>query len=183
MLIEDGKGTGYKAQITAENRMAVNAVDTFLQQHINQAHSELYSVVISKTPTGAADCFFYLKNESDSDLMIFSLNGHVAAADESIQIKLGDSGTATDGSANTPVNRNVGSGKTADCTCEDGVNITGLSGGSVVDEICLNSDVDSLKYRWESGLLLPKNGVLTLYAVTGALALKVTLTIGFHEED
>ena len=182
MLVKDGTGKGYSLKVDDENMAHVLATSVEVQHHINHAHQEAYSIVVSKTPTAAADCFLYIKNDSDLDLMISSALLY-AATDESVQVKLGDSGTATGGAANTPVNRNAGSGKTADCTCEDGVDITGLSGGSVVDEIAIDGATGSHKTVWRSDLIVPKNSVATFYAVTGGIAIKMTLSIGFHNNQ
>jgi hypothetical protein len=179
MNLEDGKGTGYKAEVDNENNLHTLAIATTLQHHINHEHQELYSIVVSKTPTGAGDCFLYIKNNSDDDMLVCALSAY-AATDESIQVKHGDTGTTSGGTANVPVNRNAGSGKTADCTCEDGVDITGLSGGSVVDEVAVDGATGTRKHIWRSDIILPKNATMSLYAVTGAIALKVTLTVAFH---
>ena len=181
-MIEDGTGKGYKVKIDDENMAHVLSTEAHLCHHINLAHGEAYSVVVSKTPTGAADCFLYLKNTDDDDLIISSVLLY-AATDESVQIKLGDSGTTSGGTANVPTNRNAGSGNSADCTCEDGVDITGLSGGSVVDEISIDGATGSHKTVWRSDILLPKNGIATFYAVTGAIAIKMTVSIGFHNNQ
>lgn len=180
MKIEDGHGTGSKAQVNAEGCLCTNAVAIPFGQHVNDKHQEAYSIIVSKTPTAANDCFFYLKNNSDMDLYICSLTGS-ATADETIQIKVKDIGTPVGGSINTPVNRNVGSGKLADITCLDGIDITGLSGGSVIEQFTYDGNTGSKKFRYSSCIIVPKNHVLTLYAVTGAIALKVSLSLMFHD--
>ena len=76
MQIEDGTGTGYKAKITSENKLLTQSLSEFMQYHLNQVHEEMYSMVVSKTPTGAGDCFLYIKNTSDDDLVIFKFKGY-----------------------------------------------------------------------------------------------------------
>lgn len=166
-------------EVSSEGMGKVRAIAVSPGHHFNHTHEESYSIIVSKTPTGAGDCFLYLKNTDDDDIIVNSITLY-AASDESVQIKLGDSGTTAGGSANTPVNRNTGTGNTAECDCEDGVDITGLSGGSVVEDIFIDGATSAKKYRWDSSLILKKNGVLTLYAVTGAIAIKATLSISFH---
>lgn len=104
-----------------------------------------------------------------------------AATDETIQIKVKDIGTPAGTTVNTPVNRNAGSGKVADVDCYDGVDITGLSGGSVIEQFEFDGNTGSTKFRYSSCIIIPKNHVLTLYAVTGAIALKVSLSLMFHD--
>lgn len=152
----------------------VSSIVRPLQHHANVAHGNAYSAVISVTPTGAGDCFFYLKNNDDYNLVIRSIGLYGASA-ESIQVKLGDTGTVGGTHADlTPISRNAGSGKVADATCESGVDITGLSGGSIVDLIHFTNVYQ--KVRWDSSLIVPKNSMISLYAVTGAVAINVTLS-------
>jgi hypothetical protein len=101
-----------------------------------------------------------------------------AAATETVQVKIRDTGTVGGTHAVlVPVNRNAGSGKVADVTCESGVDITGLSGGDVVDELVAGADM--YRWKWQSGLIIPKNRTVSLYAVTGAIAIKATLGFCF----
>ena len=118
----------------------------------------------------------YLKNTSSKKMHLSAIR-HRSASAESIQIKLGDSGTPSGGSVNTPVNRSAGSAASADATVQTGNDITGLTGGSVADLIYTGTTQD--KTRWFSTLILQKNQVLSLYAVTGAVQLDVTLSIYF----
>lgn len=180
MKIEDGHGTGSKVQVNTEGCLCTKAVTIPFGQHINSEYQETYSIIINKTPTGADDCFLYVKNNSDKDLFVCSLMAS-ADTDETIQIKIKDIGTPVGGSTNTPVNRNAGSGKVADITCLDGVDITGLSGGSIVEQFVFDGNAGSEKFRYNSCIIIPKNHVLTLYAVTGAIALKVSLSLIFHD--
>lgn len=180
MKIEDGHGTGSKVQVNTEGCLCTKAITIPFGQHINSEHQEAYSVIINKTPTAANDCFFYIKNNSDTNLYICSLTAS-AATDETIQMKVKDTGTPAGTTVNTPVNRNIGSGKVADVTCYDGVDITGLSGGSIIEQFEFDGNTGSKKFRYDSCIIIPKNHVLTLYAITGAIALKVSLSLMFND--
>lgn len=179
MMIEDGTGSGSRVKITDENCMCCKAITIPFQQHVNEENEESFSIIVSKTPTAAGDCFLYLKNTSSDDLVITKAKLY-AAADEFIQLKVGDTGTTVGGAANTPVNRNAGSGTTADCTCQDGVDITGLTGGSVVDDVFVDGATSMVEIGWESRIIIPKNSVASFYAVTGGIAIKMTVSILFH---
>jgi len=179
MLIEDGKGTGRQAAVDSENRLMTLAISAALQQHINHDEGFCYSTFFSVTPTGAGDCFGYIKNNSDTDMVVTALMLR-CASDETIQVKLGDSGTPVGGAAVTPTNRNAGSGNEADVTALQGVDITGLSGGSVAAGVFVQGGVNSMKVSIRSGLIIPKNKVLTLYAVTGTAAVMVGVSCNFH---
>ena len=179
LLIEDGKGTGKTAQVDSENRLSTLAVATTMEQHTNHKEGQAYTAMFSVTPTGAGDCFGYIKNESDTDMLITALMMR-CASDEIIQLKLGDSGTPTGGTDITLVNRNAGSGFSATVDAQQGVDITGLSGGAVVAGAFIDGATNSLKVDIKSALIIPKNKVVTFYVVTGTAAVMVCCSIHFH---
>lgn len=167
----DGAGMG----VNDDGYGKVSAVSHNLQFRANLFMQNSYNAVISVTPTGAGDCFFYLKNDDSSDLIINTIKLY-SASSEQVQFKFGDSGTiGGTHAALTPVSKNAGSGKVADVTCESGVDMTGLSGGSIIEHIYTSTTMQ--RWFWDSTLILPKNRILTLYAVTGAVALQAS--IGF----
>lgn len=179
MIVEDGRGSGQKAHVTGEGCICTRAVGIHFLQHINEVHQEVYTAVIEKTPTAAGDCFFYIMNNSDEDMYISSMTG-AAAADETVRLYINDTGTPAGTTENVLVNRHAGSGKLADVTAYDGVDITGLSGGSMVEQFVIDGAIGSQKWRYNSGIIIPKNHVCTLKAVTGAIALTISLSIAFH---
>lgn len=157
-------GYGYVSAITNPKVYSENQV------------GNAYSAIISVTPTGAGDCFFYVKNNDAMDMLARIIRVRSASA-ESIQVKLGDTGTVGGTHAVlTPVSRNAGSGKTADVTCESGVDITGLSGGAIVDVIYCSTAQEEVIIPGD--LIVPKNSLISFYAVTGAIALNITF--GFY---
>lgn len=180
MIIEDGHGSGVKAKVSEGGCLFTRAVNVHFLQHINETDQEAYTAIIDKTPTGAGDCFFYIKNNSDMDMYISSMTA-AAAADEVVRLYVNDTGTPAGTTANTLVNRHAGSGKLADATAYDGVDITGLSGGQMVEQFEIDGAVGSQKWRYSSAIIIPKNHVFSLYAVTGAIALTASLSIAFHE--
>ena len=178
MLIEDGGGSGQTAKIGGDGRLKTYALTEREDLYENEENGDCFSILVSKTPAaGGNNCFFYIKNNSDKNLNITSMKVYSASA-ETIQIKLNDIGTPANGTTNTPVSRNAGSGKIADCVCQDGTDITGLSGGTVVDD--LNTGTTMTKWDWGSNIIIPKNRTLTLYAVTTEVAIRATLSVYFH---
>lgn len=176
MIVRD-PGTGKGMEVSSAGYGKITAVCHYIQHEANLIHEKSYSAVIDLTPTGAADCFFYIKNLDTDNLIATSLKLRSASA-ESVQVKLGDSGSVGGTHADlTCVSRNAGSGKTADVTCESGVDITGLSGGSVVDELFGATTMQ--RYIWDSSIIVPKNSMLSLYAVTGAVQLNAILSFYF----
>ena len=180
VVIEDGTGAGYKAGVTNKNRLQVESSSFDLIHFANHKEGQAYSMSFTVTPTGAGDCFCYIMNTAIKNL---NINSFVvaAAADEIVQIKLRDTGTPVGGGAVIPVNRNTSSNNTAIGTFQTGVDITGLSGGSIVDQYFVKGASKSEKYRWASTIIIGQNGTISMYAVTGAIALRIT--IGFFYED
>ena len=179
LIIEDGKGTGKTVAIDSENKMEVRAVIIDSEYHINEEHGQAYSCGIQQTPTAAGDCFAYITNNSDEDMMVSALM-LAAATDEYVIVKLGDTGTALGGADVTPANRNAGSGNKADVTAQQGVDITGLSGGTGVMRIFLDGAVSSKKYDICSNLIIPKNKTISFYCVTGAIQITMGVAMFFH---
>ena len=179
LIIEDGVGTGRTVGVTEENRLKVSAVSYSSEHEVNHHNGQAYSLGSSLTPTGAGDCFLYIKNDSDTDMIIteFMLN---AASDKTVSFKIGDSGTPVGGTTITPVNRNAGSGNEADITALNGVDITGLSGGSSVMGVFLKGGETSVRIAPSSTFIIPKNKVFTGYVSTGGVQVKVGMGISFH---
>lgn len=179
MMIEDGKGSGKKAEVTTRNKLSVYAV-TESEEHDANETGRAYSIPFSATPTGTDDCFFYFKNTGEKDV-IFEGIGVKLVADEYIDIKIKDIGTPSGGSATTPVNLNAGSGGTLSATVQDGNNITALSGGSTAYRI-YHASANETKYtNFEQDIIVTKNQTLTLYIQTGTTALEGFLNCYEHD--
>ncbi len=182
MIIEDSTGTGYGAKIDAENRLHVKSIGVNFEHVVNHNHGDSYTAGFSVTPTAAGDCFGYITNNGSKDLVLTTLMLS-AASDEVIQMKIGDTGTAVGGAEITLVNRNAGSGNEADVTSEQGVDITGLAGGSVVAGLFIQGGESSLQVNIPSSIIIPKNKTVSFYVVTGGIAVMVGCSIYFHDEQ
>jgi len=177
--IIDGTGKGYTAKVDSENKLHVMAVSVTSEHHSNHFHQEGYHLVFQQTPTGADDCFLYLKNNSDDDLI---LEGITLRTDdnEQIEIKLGVDGTPVGGTATTPVNCYTDSGNSADGTFLVGDDITSLTDGSISERIYVGSSYTSSHYNFEQDIIVPKNKTLALYAVNGAIEIDGTIVFHYH---
>jgi len=180
--IEDGQGNGKSVGVTSENRLKTSSVAFTAEHEVNHHDGQAYSVGASLTPTGAGDCFLYVKNTNDIDMVITEFMIY-SASDEIITFKLGDAGTPAGGSDTTAVNRNAGSGNIADATIQTGVDITGLSGGSGLMSVFHDGGTNSVRYAPASAFILPKNKVFTGYVTTGGIAILVGMGFSFHKAD
>jgi hypothetical protein len=180
MKIDDGTGTGKQVRVDDENRLHVNSLSKTAEHEANHKNGEAYSISFSATPTGAGDCFFYMKNTDDKDMIIEGISMYLPAA-EYFDIVLGDSGIPSGGSTVTPVNLNLGSGKSANGTFLQGNDITGLSGGSTAYRIYKLASTGSEYENFEQDIILPKNSILTLYVQTGTTALAGFLDAYYHD--
>jgi hypothetical protein len=180
MIIENGGSEGgYKVIVDEEGKLQARCITSELEFHTNDHEGGAYSLTLSYTPTGAGDCFGYITNNSNVPLIISALMFY-AASDEFFLVKLGDEGTASGGASVTPVNRNAGSGNLADVTAEGAVDITGLSGGSVVAGMFKEGGTSSTKVEIKSGIIIPKNKTVSFYVETGAIAVRVGVEMYFH---
>jgi hypothetical protein len=179
LQIESGQGAPFVAGVTSENRLKTSA-QIFTQEHQTNHHEgECYSIGAAVTPTGAGDCFLYVKNTRDTDMVVSEVMLR-AASDETITFKLNDTGTPIGGTTGTPINRNAGSGNLAAVTSLYGVDITGLSGGSAVMSMFLKGGETSVRIAPLSGFIVPKNHAITGYVSSGAILVMVGMGISFH---
>lgn len=176
--ILDGKGKGYKAGVTPDNRLDVSArVDTRMS-YVSRDDGEAYFYYSDITPVGADDVVCYIKNTSTTkDLHITWMRTYCASAD-ALDVYLGEVGTPIGGTAIVPVILNQGKGNNAEGVIQEGANITGLSGGSQLDRVRMEAGKDS--FTEFHGLILGQNDVFTLRALTGTAAMEVT--IGMYYE-
>ena len=179
LQIESGEGNSDSAGVTSDFRLKTSAVTLTAEHETNHHSQQSYSYGVSVTPSGAAQCFLYIKNNRDDDMIVseFMLS---AASDETIILKLADEGTPLNGTTGTPVNRNAGSGNTADVTALYGVNITGLSGGGAVMSVFLKGGESGLRVAPLSTFIIPKNKTITAYASSGSIPVVVGMGISFH---
>jgi len=177
--IVDGKGTGGTAEVKG-NKLLVSGVFSSQEHYANHNQGVAFNFNFSVTPTGAGDCFLYIKN-TNTDLAM-SIEGIwlKMAADDYVEIKLNDSGTPLGGSAVTPVNLNTASGEIADGTFLQGVDITGLTGGDTAFKIHHASSNESIYRNFNQDIILGANGVCSIYIGTGTTAIDGTIVFNFH---
>lgn len=187
MFIEDGTGTGNRVRVDNENRLVTKTVSVSLEHHINEDEGKAYNALFAVNPDGDDDCIFYLKNNDNDNLIIEGVWLSVSGAEE-VYYKIGEVGTAvkTNGADIIPANMNAGSGKTANVICysniSDGaVDITGLSGGSIIQKLWLTSASDTKFFNSETDIIIPKNKSFSIYCVGGDVLIRGTVVFVFHD--
>ena len=136
--IKDGTGNGYLAEVTAENRLSVTAITQIENKDINDRTKEAYLLYIDITPTGAADNFLYMENTSANNMFINWYRVWSGTNADAIDMYRNMTGTPAGTTTVTPSNMNFGSNNTATGNFYEGVDITGLSGGALLDRLRLS---------------------------------------------
>ena len=168
--LRDGRGRGYLAAVTAENRLQTNAVVSSAGHHTNLTHGDTYAFNFSATPTGAGDCFLYLLNSNEKEIIVEGISIYAATA-EKITIYGNQNGTPVGGAAVTPANMHLGSNNVADGTFQHGNDITGMSGGTILMTYRIPAG-ETRVINFESDIIIPNNKNITIYATTGGIALE-----------
>jgi hypothetical protein len=180
MNLHDGQ-TGNTVKIDGDNRLHVDSISKSVEHEANHSNGISYSVSFAATPSAEGDCFFYMKNTAETDMIIEGI-GFYMAADQYFDIKMGDLGTPSGGASITPVNLNGGSGKSAIGLFQQGVDITGLSGGGVAYRIYHASSTGTVYTNFEQDIILPKNSTFSLYIQTGGVPLAGFIDMFYHRE-
>jgi hypothetical protein len=189
MYFDDGTGKGYRAKVDKHNRLWVNSLDENKDVQVNRVDGEAYAAYFAVNPDGDGDCFFYLKNNDDKDLIIPGIWLQLSAAEE-VYFNIGATGNAakTSGADIIPVNLNAGSGNVASVTCysnigDGAVDITGLSGGSNFHYIWFNAAGDSKYFEFPQRVVVPKNKTFSIWAVDGDALIRGTLEFNFQDAE
>lgn len=152
--------------------------------YINEEVEECYAAVINSDPSAADADFFYLKNDSDYDLIIFAIKGwldNAAAGPVEVALKLNVTGTPGTPATITPVNMTGGSGNKADCTCYQRDGDMALTGGDIVDWIRIdNAAIGDQITNYPSGIRLKKNATLIFNNSIDPVGHTIDMTVFFY---
>ncbi len=179
MRIDDGSGNGYSAAVDKNNKLLTHATVETIEHKVNHDKGRAYQLLFQQTATAGNDCILYMKNMNDDSIVLEGIKLR-AAGNEIIELKINDSGIPSGGSDVSPVNCNAASGNIADGIFQIGDDITGLSGGDVVERIYVPNDNNTKICNFEMDIILPRNRVLTIYCVTGAIEVDGTLIFFYN---
>lgn len=189
MLIEDGTGSGKTVAVNEKNRLKTATVQSSIEHTTNHEEGLAFNLILQQTPTyddpsnNTEDiCIGYIKNTNELDMCLegihFRLNG--TGQSTVMKIKGNDSGTPVGGTTNTPANLNLGSGNIADGIFLTGHDITGLSGGTVIEKIYISSSDTTSTFNFSQDIIVSKNKIVTIYSSNEGTEIDIMLIFNYH---
>lgn len=152
--ILDATGNSYGAKVNEANQLDVFSVSEASDRAINHVEHTVWSLPFEAVdPTGADDYFFHIKNTGTEDLAItdIRLESSVVGTAEVHYV----TGTASAGTAVSPVNRWIGNTNAPTATIQTGADITGLTNGGVLFWINLSTADELFHLRTTSNIFIP----------------------------
>ena len=178
--IRDGEGNGHLVGVTTEHRMKTDSIVYSGEHHANHL-GNAYNFLFDVTPTGAGDCFVYIKNSSDTDMVLEGIWIRVGSA-EQVETRVGNTGTPSGGVAVVPVSLNSGSSSAAEGTFQAGNDITGLGAGTIFNKWWW-ANTATTHFNFEQDFILPTNSVFTCWATTGGINIAGTVALHYHTDE
>lgn len=171
-IIEDGKGTGNKVQVTGENQLVVSAVTASEFEHESEENGTAYNWSTDTVNLTGNDTVLLIKNTSDTLLHIECVkiaNGSVASE---YTVHLPTTEVTVTGVTVTGTNLNTGSSNVAEASAAS--NETNNTQGNIVETKYLavdaNADISFV------GLILAKNKSLAVDVVEDTAESAITIT-------
>lgn len=172
MLIEDGTGAGYRAEVNSIHQLSTRSIISTYHQFTACKHEQAYMASLgtiakpSLTVTETGGYMLYLKNTStDYNAIIARITISTSARMNITLVRNPTIGSLGNESARTPVNKNFASGESADADVyawdEVGDGITGISGG----ECAGTYQIDGLEQILsDESLCLGRKGIIAIKA-------------------
>ena len=191
MQIEDGKGTGNKAEVTS-NKLEVIAVTVTEDHHANHASEDSYNIIFSQSPTAGDDCIYYMVNSDENDMIVEGMTlGFTGSAevDAEVYVQVKNTGTRGSATALTPANLNAGSGKTATGTFEKGADLQSGAGslatGTEIERFLISgvTDFTSTHFNFNQDVIITKNQTMTIWASEAGPTYYITLPFYYHGKN
>lgn len=177
--LEDGKGTGNQAEVKS-NKLLVSGVFSTQEHYANHNQGRAFNILFSATPTGAGDCFFYLKNEDPDYAMSLEGIWLKMEADDYVEVSILDDGTPIGGNDIVPINLNTSSAIQAAGVFQSGADITGLTGGKITHKLFHATTKDSIYRNFNMDIVLGSNASLALRVGAGTVAIEGMLPFNYH---
>jgi hypothetical protein len=186
----EGASNGVHANVTEDGRLKVNSIIVTEEHHANHVNNSAYNVTFSQSASAVDDCIFYMQNTDSTDMIVEGITlgfKNAGSVDAEIYVKLGNTGTRNSAVDVTPVNLNVGSGKTADGIFQYGPDLNGgvaeLTDGSEIERFIFPNvqDLQTNHFNFQQDVILPKNTTLTIWVTDPDATFYVTLPFYYHK--
>lgn len=189
MIIDDGKGSGVKAKVTKDNRLAVTSISKSAQAHVSSSDKEAYQV-LAEQAIGTSDVpVLFLENDHNSKILVVTfmrVESVGAAASNTaayFSIYLGKV-YASGGADLIPVNVNQSSGNLAQAICKDGSSSLTLTNGDLIDKNYTSNSMQA--YNKDGSIVLNKGDSISIWHKGSTVAGQASVRISFYyidEED
>lgn len=175
--LEDGKGSGSRAQVNKENQLVVSAITESSIEHESEENGNAYNWSSDLVNIASDATVLLIKNTSETPLHIECIKiGNGSTASE-YTIHLPTTEVTVTGTTVTGTNMNTGSSNVADASAAS--NETNNSQGNVISTVFL--PIDSNSTFETPGLILAKNRSVAVDVVETTTEAAATI-IG-HFED
>jgi len=170
--IEDGKGSGNRAQVNKENQLVVAAVVSSELEHESEENGQAYAWTSGDINIDATDTVLLIKNTSDTPLHIESLQVGGGTNTTSVVIHLPTTEvTPTGGTAVTGTNLNTASSNVADANARS--DETDNTQGNKLYTVYLEADANV--FVQTPGLILAKNKAIGVDVVNTTQQISATI--------
>jgi hypothetical protein len=186
-VIEDGKGTGKKAKVNADNQLITRAtaVEQRLTSAVDGNYYEVTTGLITIT-TATEQGMLYLKNTADLGIVIdrvfFDFWTSAGGTDQDITIGYYRNPTITGGTDVTPFNTNFSSGTASSAIGEFKRNTTTMTG----DHWWYMYASDKTSIAIDEGRIYIPSGYsfgIAMEPPTGNTSMKININIAFYYFD
>ncbi len=180
MIIENGVGTGFKAEVNNQHQLVTRAIVELDINHVAEEFGEAYFTQAIDAGPAAGEYTLYFKNTAETDFVINAIDGFVTDAD--VVWKLVEATGTTTGTVIVPVNFNLGSGKTADATVRGGAaGVGSVTPGTVMRTIYGGAALN--RFRIEAHIIIPKNLAIAFEYDAGTGGAVTIGFSGFYKQD
>ena len=179
-IIEDGLGSGRKAEVNSLHQLVTRAIIELDINHVAEKFGESYFIQAIDAGPVAGEYTLYFKNTSETDFVINAIDGYVT--DTNVVWKLVVATGTTTGTEIVPVNFNIGSGKTTDAIVRGGAaGVGSVTPGTVLRTIYGGAVFN--RFRIEAHIIIPKDKAIAFEYDAGTGGAVTIGFSGFYKQD
>lgn len=185
MIIQDGRGTGKKVEVDAQNRMTTFADTRSILAEISRNHGNSYVFshmdYVALTTTGTETGILHVKNTSATlNLHIVSIRTCGTVINQWKLYKNSTGGTLiSDQTAGSAVNMNVTSSNTAEATVYKGADAKTVTGGTMMGHLI--NDIGHSDEHFDGAIILGRNDSIELSVEVASAGDVCCRVIGYYE--